>query len=164
MPLTQQTQSVLEAMLQAGLKPIDTLTPVEARAQFAAMIAARRSTVTPVARTEDRLMTANGRDTPMRLYWPMRLDWPGRPGPLPAIIYFHGGGHVIGNIDTHDEVTRAYCASADGLVISVDYAKGPEHKFPAAVEDVRAVIDWLHANAAALNVEIGRRRVGKECA
>jgi acetyl esterase len=149
-PLTVQMQAVLEAMRAAGLKPVDELAPEEARAQFSSMATARRSTITPVARTQDRRIAANGRQIPVRLYWPQRS------GSLPAIVYFHGGGHVIGNVDTHDEVTRVYCAGAEALVISVDYAKGPENKFPAAVEDVRAVINWLHANATELAVDRAR--------
>ena len=149
MPLTAQMQTILAAMRTAGVKAVDTLTPVEARAQFAALLAARRTVVTPVGRVEDRKITAAGREIPIRLYWPARSG----NDPIPAVIYFHGGGHVIGNIDTHDEITRAYCAGTGALVISVDYRKGPEHKFPGAVEDVAASIDWLHANAAALGVD-----------
>ncbi len=160
MPLTVQVLAVLEAMEKAGIKPVDTLTPAAARAQFLTMATARRKTSTPVGRTEDRVISANGRDIPIRLYWPNA----GRTGPLPAIVYFHGGGHVIGNIETHDEVTRAYCAGANALVVSVHYAKGPEHRFPAAVEDARAALDWLHAEAAALGVDARRLAVAGDSA
>ena len=148
--LTAQTEAVLEAMRKADLKPVEAMSPPEARIQFASMIAARRGMVTPVARVEDRRIAASGRDINVRLYWPERT------GPMPAVIYFHGGGHVIGNIDTHDEITRAYCRGAGALVVSVDYRKGPEHKFPAAVEDAEAVIDWLHAKAGELGVDSKR--------
>lgn len=161
MPLTVQVQAVLEAMAKAGIKPVDTLTPEAARAQFLAMATARRSAVTSVARTENRTVPANGRQIPIRLYWPERAA---TESLLPALVYFHGGGHVIGSIDTHDEVTRVYCAGAEALVVSVDYAKGPEHKFPAAVEDARAALDWLHANAAALGVDPERVAVAGDSA
>lgn len=161
MPLTAQVQALLEAMAKAGIQPVDTLTPEAARAQFMAMATARRSTVTPVARTEETAIPAHGRQIPIRLYWPKAVAG---TGPLPAIVYFHGGGHVIGNVDTHDEVTRVYCAGAGALVVSVDYAKGPEHKFPAAVEDARAALDWLHANAARLGVDACRIAVAGDSA
>ncbi len=150
MPLTPQTEALLEAMRNAGVQPLEALTPEAARRQFAAMIAARRTTVTPVARVEDRRIAADGRTVKVRIYRPDRA------GPLPAIVYFHGGGHVVGNVDTHDEITRAYCAGTGAVVVSVDYAKGPEQKFPAAVEDVAAVLDWWQREAADLGCDHAR--------
>ena len=165
MPLTAQVQALLEAMEKAGVKPVDALTPEAARAQFLTMATARRKIVTPVGRTEDRKIKANGRDVVIRMYWPERgIESADGLGSLPAIVYFHGGGHVIGNIDTHDEVTRTYCVGAEALVVSVDYAKGPERRFPAAVEDARAVIDWLHAQAGALGVDPRRLAVAGDSA
>src|SRR2546429_36472 len=83
--------------------------------------------------------------------------WGGRGGgPAPAIVYYHGGGHVIGSLDTHDFVARNLCAGAEALVASVDYRMGPEHKFPAAVEDSFAALEWLHANADELGADPNR--------
>ena len=86
----------------------------------------------------------------------MRLYWPNGAAPLPAIVYYHGGGHVIGSLDTHDLVARNLCAGAEALVASVDYRMGPEHKFPAAVEDSFAALKWVHANAEELGADPGR--------
>ena len=72
---------------------------------------------------------------------------------MPAIAYYHGGGHVIGSLDTHDLIARNLCHGAGALVVSVDYRMGPEHRFPAAVEDLFAALEWLHANAAGLGVD-----------
>ena len=72
---------------------------------------------------------------------------------MPAIAYYHGGGHVIGSLDTHDLIARNLCHGAGALVVSVDYRMGPEHKFPAAVEDSFAALEWLHANAASLGAD-----------
>ena len=72
---------------------------------------------------------------------------------MPAIAYYHGGGHVIGSLDTHDLIARNLCAGAEALVVSVDYRMGPEHHFPAAVEDCFAALEWLHANAASLGAD-----------
>lgn len=165
MPLTAQVLAVLEAMAKANIRPVEELTPDAARTQFLVMATARRKLVTPVSRTEDRTITANGRDIPIRLYWPQsgEVDRE-RLRPLPAIVYFHGGGHVIGNIETHDEVTRVYCSGAEALVVSVDYAKGPERRFPAAVEDARAALDWIHAEAGKLGVDPQRVAVAGDSA
>src|SRR5205823_10619178 len=86
----------------------------------------------------------------LRLYWPKRAD-PGNP--VPAIVYYHGGGHVIGSLDTHDFVARNLCAGAGALVASVDYRMGPEHKFPAAVDDSFAALQWVHANAGSIGAD-----------
>jgi acetyl esterase len=69
------------------------------------------------------------------------------------IVYYHGGGHVIGSLDTHDFVARNLCAGTEALVAAVDYRMGPEHKFPAAVEDSFAALEWLHANAATFGAD-----------
>jgi acetyl esterase len=75
---------------------------------------------------------------------------------VPGIAYYHGGGHVIGSLDTHDLIARNLCAGAAALVASVDYRMGPEHKFPAAVEDSFAALEWLHANATGLGADPNR--------
>ena len=72
------------------------------------------------------------------------------------IVYYHGGGHVIGSLDTHDFIARNLCAGAEALLASVDYRMGPEHKFPAAVDDCFAALQWVHANAASLGADPGR--------
>jgi acetyl esterase len=74
----------------------------------------------------------------------------------PAIVYYHGGGHVIGSLDTHDLVARNLCAGSEAVVVSVDYRMGPEHKFPAAVDDSFAALKWVHANAASLDADSDR--------
>ena len=97
----------------------------------------------------------------LRLYWPKTSD-SGRT--VPAIVYYHGGGHVIGSLDTHDFVARNLCAGAEALVASVDYRMGPEHKFPAAVEDCVAATEWVADNAASLGVDAKRLAVGGDSA
>src|SRR5205823_464380 len=76
--------------------------------------------------------------------------------PRPAIVYYHGGGHVIGSLDTHDFVARNLCAGTEAVVASVDYRMGPEHKFPAAVDDSFAAVQWVHANARSLGADSDR--------
>jgi acetyl esterase len=148
--LHPQIVQALEAMARAQLRPIEELTPEQARAQMEATARARRAEPLPVARVEERSIP--GPESRIRI----RLYWPPAAGPVPAIAYYHGGGHVIGSLDTHDLIARNLCAGAEALVASVDYRMGPEHKFPAAVEDSFAALDWLQANAAALGADPGR--------
>jgi acetyl esterase len=137
-------------MAKAELRPIEDLTPAEARAQLEATAQARNPEPLPVGMVEERLIPGPESEIRLRLYWPEV------PAPLPAILYYHGGGHVIGSLDTHDLVARNLCAGAGALVASVDYRMGPEHKFPAAVEDSFAALDWVRANAAGLGADPDR--------
>jgi acetyl esterase/lipase len=148
--LHPQIQQALKVMAEAGLRPIEAMTPAEAREQMEATARARKAEPLPVGRVEERMIPGPG--GPIRL----RLYWPNMAGTLPAIVYYHGGGHVIGSLDTHDFVARNLCAGAESLVASVDYRMGPEHKFPAAVEDSFAALAWVHANAAALGADAER--------
>jgi acetyl esterase/lipase len=148
--LHPQIVQVLKVMEEAGLRPIEAMTPVEARAQMEATSRARKAEPLPVARVENRTIPGPAGPIPVRLYWP------NASGAVPAIAYYHGGGHVIGSLDTHDVIARNLCAGAEALVASVDYRMGPEHKFPAAVEDSFAALSWLHANAASLGADPAR--------
>jgi acetyl esterase len=148
--LHPQIVQVLEAMAKAGLRPIEDMTPPEARAQMEATVQARQAEPLPVAKVEERLIPGPAGEIRLRLYWPDAA------GPVPAIVYYHGGGHVIGSLDTHDFTARNLCAGAEALVVSVDYRMGPEHKFPAAVDDCFAALHWVHANAATLGADPGR--------
>src|SRR5436190_3808468 len=140
--LHPQIQAVLKAMADAKLRPIEAMTPDEARAQMEAMARTRKSEPLPVARVDERTIPGPAGDLRLRLYWP------DASGPTPAIVYYHGGGHVIGSLDTHDYVARNLCGGTGAVVVSVDYRMAPEHKFPAAVEDSFAALEWVHANAA----------------
>ena len=148
--LHPQIERVLQVMAEAGLKPIEALTPVEARAQMEATAQSRKAEPLPVDRVEERSVPGPAGDIRLRLYWPNAA------APLPAIVYYHGGGHVIGSLDTHDLVARNLCAGVGALVVSVDYRMGPEHKFPAAVEDSFAALKWVHANARELGANPAR--------
>jgi acetyl esterase len=148
--LHPQIVQVLDAMAKAELRPIEAMTPPEARAQMEATARARQAEPLPVAKVEERLIPGPAGEIRLRLYWPNAA------GPVPAIVYYHGGGHVIGSLDTHDFIARNLCAGAGALLVSVDYRMGPEHKFPAAVDDCFAALQWVHANAASLGADPGR--------
>jgi acetyl esterase len=95
---------------------------------------------------------------------PLRIYTPDGSGPFPALLYFHGGGWVIGTLDTHDSLCRAMANGAACIVVSVDYRLAPEHKFPAAVEDVYAATKWASDNAHRINVDPARIAVGGDSA
>jgi acetyl esterase/lipase len=145
--LHPQIVQVLEATAKAGLRPIEEMTPAEARTQMEATARARQAEPLPVAAVEERSIPGPGGDVRLRLYRPV--------GTLrgPAILYYHGGGHVIGSLDTHDLIARNLCAGAGAVVVSVDYRMGPEHRFPAAVEDSFAALEWVRDNGATLGVD-----------
>src|SRR5438477_12130332 len=142
--LHPQIEAVLKAQAAAGLRPIDALTPAEARAQMEETARGRKAEPLPVARVEERAIPGPGGPVRLRLYWPKEAD---AGDPVPAIVYYHGGGHVIGSLDTHDFVARNLCAGAGALVASVDYRMGPGHNFPAAVDDSFAAMQSVHAKA-----------------
>ena len=148
--LHPQIREVLRVMAAAKLRPIEEMTPTEAREQMEATARARRADPLPVARVQERTIPGAAGEIRLRLYWPQAAV------PVPAIGYYHGGGHVIGSLDTHDFVARNLCAGTGALVASVDYRMGPEHRFPAAVDDSVAALQWLHENAQTLGADPGR--------
>jgi acetyl esterase/lipase len=148
--LHPQIQEVLKVMAEARLRPIEELTPAGAREQMEATARARKAEPLPVGDVRERMIPGPAGDIRLRLYWPHAA------GSVPAIVYYHGGGHVIGSLDTHDFVARNLCGGVGALVASVDYRMGPEHKFPAAVEDSWAALRWVGANAESLGAESGR--------
>jgi acetyl esterase len=149
--LHPQIQQVLKVMAEANLRPIEAMTPAEARAQMEATARSRKAEPLPVDRIEERTIAGPASDIRLRLYRPNSAS-----RPMPAIVYYHGGGHVIGSLDTHDLIARNLCAGAEALVVSVDYRMGPEHKFPAAVEDSFAALEWVRTNAAGLGADPDR--------
>jgi acetyl esterase len=149
-PVHPQIGAALAALADAALPALETLTPAQARETLNAMSRARGGTPAPVARVENSTVPGPGGDIPVRLYWPSKK------APLPAIIYFHGGGHVIGDLDTHDAIARNLCAGADSVVVAVDYRLAPEHKFPAAAEDAWAAYSWIRERGASLGIDPSR--------
>jgi acetyl esterase len=148
--LHPQIVKALEATQKLGLKPIEAMNPAEARAQMEATSQSRKAEPLPIGRVEERAIPGPAGPIRVRLYWPNAAT------NVPAIAYYHGGGHVIGSLDTHDLIARNLCAGAAALVASVDYRMGPEHRFPAAVLDCFAALEWLYGNAASLGADPSR--------
>ena len=139
----------------AGAPPIETLTPDEARAASVSAFAAQFGPVDDVEAAED--VDAGG--VPVRVYRPAGIE-----GPSPAFVYFHGGGWVTGNLETHDGIARAFAARTPCVVVSVDYRVAPEHPFPAAVDDAWTATAWTVAHAAELGLDPRRIAVGGDSA
>ena len=139
------------------------LGPLEARAQNRRGAQALKGPrPLPVARVEARQIPGqDGGSVPARFYLPHGLP-PREPAPL--LIYFHGGGWVIGDLDTHDGVCRFLADQAGVAVLAVDYRLSPEHPFPAPVEDAWSAFAWAVANAGELGVDPGRIAVGGDSA
>lgn len=148
--LDPQIEKMLQALSALNLPTYETLPPAQARAQMEALVKARALEPTPVARVEDRKIPGPGGEIPVRIYWPQGT------GAVGATLFYHGGGHVIGSLESHDQTARVLCAGSGAVVVAVDYRLGPEHKFPAAVEDAYAALEWVHANASGLGYPSGR--------
>ncbi|MGZ5930574.1 MAG: alpha/beta hydrolase [Rhizomicrobium sp.] len=114
----------------------------------------------PVGKTENLTVPGPGGPIPIRVYTPVAA---GRD-PMPALIYYHGGGWVIGNIETHDGLCRMMANEGGFRVISVDYRLAPENKYPAAIDDAFAALSWVGTNAANIGVDANRIAVGGDSA
>jgi acetyl esterase len=157
LPLDPQAQAFLERFETGGALPFHALTVEQARR---AIEEQTRTFGSPqaVARVEDREIPGPAGPLAVRIYIPSH------EASLPALVYFHGGGWVIGNLNTHDAVCRALSNSARCLTVAVDYRLAPEHRFPAALEDCYAATSWVATNAQRLGVDATRLAVGGDSA
>ena len=160
MPLDPQVRTYLEQMATLNAPPLHTLEPAVVRQMISMQTEAARSAGEPekVARVEDRMIPGPQADLPVRIYTPQGT------GPFPVLVFFHGGGWVICNLDTHDALCRGLTNQAGCVVVSVDYQLAPEHKFPAAPHDCYAATQWVAAHGAALNIDATRIAVGGDSA
>lgn len=146
MPLDPYIAGVLQMIAEPGRKPVHESTPDEARAGYLALTHGTRTPeqIVPVGNVQDT--TVDGAAGPLRA----RVYRPEGDGPFPTVAYFHGGGFVIGDLDTHDNMCRELCRDARAVVVSVAYRLAPEHPFPAGVEDAVAAAKWIVAHARTL--------------
>lgn len=146
MPLDPHLAGVLQMMAASGAKPIHESTPEEGRAGYLALTAGSLTDEqrVPVASTQD--ITVPGAAGPI----PARIYRPEAAGPVPTVAYFHGGGYVIGDLATHDNMCREICRGTQAVVVSVAYRLAPEHPFPAGIEDAVAAAKWIVAQAREL--------------
>src|SRR5450432_307371 len=160
--LHPQARALIDLIAQRGLPPMQSLPPVEARLFYRDRRALTQPESPPVAEITE--LTADGPHgpIPLRLYRPtLRSD---SPAPLPVLVYYHGGGWTIGDLDTHDVLCRQLANGSGCAVVSVDYRMGPEHRFPAGSDDCLAATYWVRSHAAALGLDASRLAVGGDSA
>ena len=160
--LHPQAQALLQLMIDRQIPRVHTLEPQEARAGYRNRCHLTQPPKPPVAESRDlQAVVGDGRRLGLRLIRPQAAA-PNTP--LPALVYLHGGGWVIGDLDTHDTLCRELANGAGCAVVSVDYRLAPEHRFPAAVDDTLAALAWVHAQAPALGLDATRLAVGGDSA
>ncbi|TWT01538.1 alpha/beta hydrolase [Planomicrobium sp. CPCC 101079] len=156
MPVNSKIQYFLDQLNTMPAIPMDQITPEAMRRSEASQLAAQPKE--PVEKVEDRTIPLAGRSLPIRVYTPKG------EAPYPALVFYHGGGWVLGSIESHDAICRELANLASCVVISVEYRLAPEHKFPAAVDDAYESLEWIASHAADFEIDPGRIAVGGDSA
>lgn len=157
MAVDPQVRKLLDGLESIGGPRYIEMSAVDGRQWFSDL---RRPYDLPIGHVEDRTIPGPGGGIPVRLYTPVDAT----AGVLPALVYFHGGGWVVGDLDSHDSVCRGLANASGCKVIAVDYRLAPEHTWPAAPDDSFAAVEWVIANAAAIGVDDQRIAVGGDSA
>lgn len=159
--LDADARKLLDLINSKHVPPYETMPPVAARAFFKAGAFTSQPPPPQLSLVDNLLAEGPAGTIPVRHYRPLQAP-PGKL--LPALVFFHGGGFTLGDIDTHDVLCRQLCDQAGIAVVSVDYRLGPEHKFPAAHVDCFAALQWVIAQAARLCIDPERIAVGGDSA
>ncbi|CDO30040.1 alpha/beta hydrolase [Mycolicibacterium porcinum] len=150
--------AILQKVLEAVPFQLSTDIGVEeARRQFSEI---PRLPVHPEVQAEDRVIPGPAGPVPVRVYRPPTAEGT----TLPVVVFIHGGGWALGDLDSYDGTARQHAVGANAVVVSVDYRLAPEHPYPAAVDDVCAVTQWVAANAAELGADANRIAVAGDSA
>ena len=160
MTLDPQVRRYLDNVLAAGLPPLYGQPLAQVRQSARAAGPAMFGPVDPVAGVEDLALPGPAGAIPVRVYRPAAAG----AGPRGALVWFHGGGWVLGDLDSHDPLCRSLAARTGAVVVAVDYRLAPEHVFPAAIVDCWTVTQWLAANGASLGIDSLRLAVGGDSA
>jgi len=156
----RDAERLIDLIRAAGRPPFESLSPAEARTAYAASRHVLQPAPDEVAEVTGTAIPGPGGPLPLRLY-----RGAGTPdGLLPCLVYLHGGGWVLGGLDSHDGVCRRLANLAACRVVAVDYRLAPEYPFPAAVEDAAAALAWVAGEADALAVDPARIAVGGDSA
>jgi acetyl esterase len=153
---------VYKAFQEAGRPPYETLSPEEAREYYRQARLVTNPEPPALKSAEPLSIPATHGSIPARIYTAQTLRQAN--GLSPCLVFFHGGGWVIGDLDTHDVACRKLAAEGQMIVISVDYRRAPEHKFPAAVDDAIAATSWIASHARELGIDPARLLVGGDSA
>ena len=164
MPVTldPDAAAVFKAFQEAGRPPYETVTPAEARELYLKGRVVTNPEPPELESVQPLAIPSPAGPIAARIYTPMRLR---KANDLaPCLVFFHGGGWVIGDLDSHDVVCRKLADEAELMVVSVDYRLAPEHKFPAAVDDAIASTKWIAENSRRLGIDASRLMVGGDSA
>ena len=159
--LDPDTQKLLALARQAGYPPFQSLSPENARSAYAAGWASMQTEGGEVASVKDHAIEGPGGNLKLRIY---RGEGTEPNETLPCMLFLHGGGWVIGNLESHDRMCRRLANVARICVVALDYRLAPEHPFPAALEDSACAWRWLHANTSELNIHAGAIAVAGDSA
>lgn len=159
--LHPQARALLNLIEEKGLPPTHTLTPAEARHWYRERRFVTQPQPPEVALVRELKAAGPLGDIALRLYRPLGSA---AGQLLPVLLYYHGGGWVIGDLESHDTLCRELANGSGCAVVAVDYRMGPEHRFPAAVDDALAATRWVRANAASLQLDASRMAVGGDSA
>jgi acetyl esterase len=159
--LDPQAQALLALMIERGVPATHTLTPADARRFYLERRFFTQPDPPAVADMRDLRTDDAAYAVPVRLYRPAGSQDTSR---LPGLVYFHGGGWTIGDLDTHDVLCRELCNASGCAVVAVDYRMGPEHRFPAAVDDCLAAVRWVQREVGNLGIDPMRLAVGGDSA
>ena len=164
MPVTldPDAAAVFKAFQEAGRPPYETVSPAEARELYLKARFVSNPEPPELKSVQPLAIPAPHGSIPARIYTPLRLRESN--GLAPCLVFFHGGGWVIGNLDSHDVACRKLADEGQLIVIAVDYRLAPEHKFPAAVDDASAAARWIADNARQLGIDALRLSVGGDSA
>ena len=160
MPLDPIVKAFLDQLAGTPGPKMWEMSPPEGREAFRALMQFVGPKDVPIGKVENRKIPGPGGEIPIRIYSPIAAG----SDALPAFVFFHGGGFVIGDLDTHDGLCRMLADDAGCRVIAVDYRLAPENKFPAAVDDAFAATSWVEANASELGVDANCIAVGGDSA
>ena len=158
--LDKQLEAMVQQARAAGMPDLCDLPPAACRGLYRQILAAADMPPADVAVENRRIPgAAPGATLGLRIYRPHDQAKPG-----PAVVYLHGGGYVLGDLDGYDNVCRQLCLDSEAMVVSVDYRLAPEHPFPAAVDDAWAALQWVAAHADALGADAARLAVAGDSA
>lgn len=157
MPVHPEAQQLLDALAAEGVPPFEEMTVPQAREATAAF-EGLQGEPEDVASVQNRTVPGPEGEIPVRIYTPAG------EGPLPVVVFYHGGGWVIGNLETVDRPCRSLANAAGAVVVSVDYRLAPEHRYPAAFDDSYAATVWVAEHAAELGGDPNRLVVAGDSA
>lgn len=158
--LDAQSRAFLETGSASGAAPLEHMSVFDARRSLKDLMLSLDVPRRDIPRFEEISIAGQGGAIPLRIYYPAQ-----RPGmPCAVLVFFHGGGWVLGDLESYDNTCRYFCAEGGHIVISVGYRLAPEHRFPAGLEDCQAALQWVSRNAARLGGDPSRISVAGDSA